>query len=76
MTCIHSFVENDYKYKISLKLALTQYQKTLLEYSSNSYNGTWNLKDFFEMLYINIPSYEEHMEIVKTCEKLERSEKL
>lgn len=68
------YLKDDCKYKISLKWIIANYKITFLEYSSSSDNGTWNMTGFFENVTIDIPSYEEQMEIVKEYEKLERLE--
>lgn len=66
------YVKKDCPYKINLKWFAIQYRSDFLSYSSSSANGTWNMSGFFENVVIDIPDYEEQLEIVRLYEKAEQ----
>jgi hypothetical protein len=58
-------IKNDCEYKISLKwLANTQTQ-LFASFASQSDNSTWNMTGFFEEATLDIPAYEEQLELEK-----------
>lgn len=58
-------------YQMSLKWLMNQYRQVFLEYASSSANATWNMTGFFRDVKIDIPSYEEQLEIAKKYDYLE-----
>jgi restriction endonuclease S subunit len=64
-------IKESCEYDISLKWLISQYRQIFFEYSSSSDNGTWNMTGFFKNVKIDIPSYEEQLELVKTYDYLE-----
>lgn len=65
------FVKDTCPYKIHLKWLAIQYREEFLSYASSSDNGTWNMTGFFKNVYIDIPDYNEQLNIVKLYEKVE-----
>ncbi len=68
------FLKDDCIYQISLKWLMIQYHETFLEYASSSDNGTWNMTGFFKNVTVDIPSFNEQMEVVNKYEELEDTE--
>ncbi len=64
-------IKEDCEYDISLKWLIAQYRQMFFEYSSSSDNGTWNMTGFFKNVKIDIPSYEEQLELVKIYDYFE-----
>jgi len=70
----HAYIlslKEDYPYQVSLKWLMFQHAKTFLEYSSSSANATWNMTGFFKEVKIDIPFYEEQLELVGKYDHLE-----
>lgn len=59
------------KYEVSLRWIIAQYRQLFWDYSSSSDNGTWNMTGFFEDVVVDIPSYEEQLEIVIKYDSLD-----
>jgi len=64
-------VKENCPYKINLKWLSIQYKDEFLSYASNSDNGTWNMTGFFMNVKIDIPDYDEQVEVVRLYERLE-----
>lgn len=64
-------VKDDCQYKINLKWLSIQYKEDFLSYSSSADNGTWNMTGFFNNVLIDIPEYNEQMEVVNEYTYLE-----
>ena len=69
------FVKDKCPYKIHLKWLSIQYREEFLSYASSSDNGTWNMTGFFENVVIDIPDYDEQLEIVHLYKKAEDMKK-
>lgn len=70
----HAYIlslKKDCDYKMSLKWLMNQYRQVFLEYASSSANATWNMTGFFKDVKIDIPSYEEQLELTKKYDSLE-----
>jgi len=70
----HAYIlslKKDCDYKMSLKWLMNHYRQVFLEYASSSANATWNMTGFFKDVRIDIPSYEEQLELAKTYDSLE-----
>lgn len=65
------FVKDDCPYKINLKWFSIQYRSEIMNYTSSSANGTWNMTGFFKNVVIDIPEYNEQMKIVRLYKKAE-----
>ena len=65
------FVKEDCPYRIHLKWLSIQYREEFLSYASSSDNGTWNMTGFFNHVVIDIPDYDEQLNIVRLYEKAE-----
>ena len=75
----HAYIlklKDDIKYKVSLKWVTLNYQKTVLDFSSASDNGTWNMTGFFKNAVFDIPAMEEQLEVVRKFEEISRYEKV
>lgn len=66
------YVKDDCKYKINLKWFSIQYKSEIMNYTSNSANGTWNMTGFFKNVFIDIPSYEEQLKVVVLYQRAEK----
>jgi len=64
-------VKEDCEYDVNLKWLISQYRQTFFDYSSSSDNGTWNMTGFFKDINIDIPSYEEQLELAEKYDCLE-----
>ena len=64
-------VKPECKYKMDLRWFAIQYKDQFLQYASSADNATWNKTGFFEEVKVDIPSYEEQMQIVELYEKLQ-----
>lgn len=53
---------------------MIQYRDIFYEYASSSDNGTWNMTRFLENVKIDIPLYDEQIELVRKHENLEQIE--
>lgn len=65
------FIKEECPYKINLKWLSIQYREEFLSYASSSDNGTWNMTGFFNHVVIDIPDYDEQLNIVRLYEKAE-----
>lgn len=65
------FVKETCPYQIHLKWLSIQYREEFLSYASSSDNGTWNMTGFFNHVVIDIPDYDEQLNIVRLYEKAE-----
>lgn len=65
------FVKENCPYQIHLKWLSIQYREDFLSYASSSDNGTWNMTGFFNHVVIDIPNYDEQLNIVRLYEKAE-----
>jgi hypothetical protein len=65
------FIKEECPYKINLKWLSIQYREEFLSYASSSDNGTWNMTGFFNNVIIDIPDYDEQLNIVRLYEKAE-----
>ena len=65
------YVKDNCPYKINLKWFSIQYKADIMNYTSSSANGTWNMTGFFNNVIIDIPSIEEQLELVDMYEKAE-----
>lgn len=65
------FVKETCPYQIHLKWLSIQYREEFLSYASSSDNGTWNMTGFFNNVVIDIPDYDEQLNIVRLYEKAE-----
>lgn len=65
------YVKDECPYKINLKWFSIQYKPDIMNYTSSSANGTWNMTGFFNNVIIDIPSIEEQLELVEMYEKAE-----
>ena len=54
-----------FPYEINLKWLAIEYRDEFLSYASTSDNGTWNKTGFFTHTFIDIPSIEEQINVVK-----------
>jgi restriction endonuclease S subunit len=68
------YLKDSCPYQLSLKWLMIQYRQTFLEYKSSSDNATWNKTGFLENTKIDIPSYPEQEQLVKSLERLETLE--
>ena len=74
----HAYIlslKDDCKYDVSLRWLMIQYSKTFLEYSSSADNGTWNKTGFFQNTRIDLPSFNEQIQVVETYKRLEELDK-
>lgn len=62
-------VKDKCPYKIDLLWLSFAYKGEFLSYASSSDNGTWNMTGFFDNVTIDIPKYEEQMNVVKVYKK-------
>ena len=70
----HAYIltlKKDCKYEISLKWFMNQYRQEFFEYTSSADNATWNMTGFFKNTVIDIPSFEEQLELIKKFDYLE-----
>ncbi len=67
-------IKEDCNYDFSLNWFIAQYRLRFFDYSSSSDNGTWNMTGFFKNTIIDIPSYEEQLELIKKFDYLESLE--
>lgn len=70
----HAYIlslRKDCEYKISLKWLMNHYRQVFLEYTSSSANATWNKTGFFNNVRVDIPFYEEQIELAKKYDCLE-----
>lgn len=67
-------VKDDCSYKISIKWLMIQYQQSFKEYGKMADYGAWNMTGFFNNVLIDIPEYDEQIEVVKEYESLWQSE--
>lgn len=58
------FLKEKCKYSIDLRWFAIQYKEAIKLYASNSDNGTWNMTGFFRYTKIDIPSYDEQIQLV------------
>ena len=58
-------------YEISLKWLMYKLKPLFLEYSSSSDNGTWNMTEFFNNTFVDIPTLEEQQKVLGCYEQLE-----
>ncbi|MBO7556995.1 MAG: N-6 DNA methylase [Bacteroidaceae bacterium] len=65
------YVKDDCPYKINLKWFSIQYRSEIMNYTSSSANGTWNMTGFFKNVIIDIPDFDEQLKIVRLYEKAE-----
>ena len=65
-------IKDNCKYKISLKWFMYQYRQEFYRYSSSSDNATWDMTGFFNNTYVDIPIYEEQIDIVEKMDYLEK----
>jgi restriction endonuclease S subunit len=64
-------VKEDCKYDVSPKWLIAQYRQVFFDYSSSSDNATWNMTGFFANTIIDIPSYDEQVEVVRKYDYLQ-----
>ena len=64
-------IKENCEYDVNLKWLISQYRQTFVDYSSSSDNGTWNMTGFFNNVEIDIPSYEDQLELAKNYDCLE-----
>ena len=65
------YVKEKCPYKINLKWFSIQYRSEIMNYTSSSANGTWNMTGFFKNVIIDIPDFDEQLKIVRLYEKAE-----
>lgn len=64
-------LRDECSYDVLLKWFIVQYAHTVLDYSSSSDNGTWNMTGFFKDVTIDIPGVEEQRTVITEYDKLE-----
>lgn len=69
------YVKESCPYKIHLKWLSIQYRQEFLSNASSADNGTWNMTGFFKNVVIDIPDYDEQLNVVRLYEKAERLKK-
>ena len=65
------YLKDDLKYDVNLKWLMYTLAPQFREYSNIAEYGTWNMTGFFEDVVIDIPSYEEQLNLVEKYGKLE-----
>lgn len=68
------YLKAQLRYEISLKWLMIQYRDIFYEYASSSDNEIWNMTRLSENVKIDIPLYDEQIELVRKHENLERIE--
>jgi hypothetical protein len=67
-------VKQHCSYEVDLKWLAAQYQHIFLNYSSSSDNGTWNKTEFFRDVRIDVPRYQEQLNLAEKCDQLRAME--
>lgn len=75
----HAYIlklKGDVNYQLSLKWVTLNYQKTFLEFSSASDNGTWNMTGFFKNVTFDLPDIEEQLEVVNKFDQISKYDEI
>lgn len=73
----HAYIlclRKDCKYEISLKWFMNQFRQEFFNYVSSADNATWNMTGFFKNTIVDIPAYQEQLQLAGRYDYLETLE--